>query len=168
MSDADEVYRLASSAEVPEDAWHTRSKWIAGYVGVPGLDEEFIHCSTAEQVVGTAGAYFAGKTDLVLLVFSVELMCEEADLEVRWEDAAPAPGIKQRDGEFPHVYGGPIPYACLVSPPVLLGLDPGGKHVFPPFGPKMVLDTSQIANEHNHDEAESDDDEHADCVDCCH
>ena len=43
------VYRLALRSEVPEDAWRTRLQWIAAFVGVPGLDDGFIHCSTAEQ-----------------------------------------------------------------------------------------------------------------------
>ena len=88
------------------------------------------------QVAGTAAAYFAGKTDVILLRFSISMMTQEADLEVHWEDAAPASGAQKRDGDFPHVYGGPIPYACLAAPPDVLVLGPDGKHVLPSLGPK--------------------------------
>ena len=52
----------------------------------------------------------------MLLKFSSTSMREEADLDIRWEDG------------FPHVYGGPVPFACLVSPPELLALNADGKH----------------------------------------
>ena len=135
-----ELYRLALKAEIPEDAWKTRLSWTTAYTGVPGLDDKFFHLSTAEQVVGTAAAYFGGKTDVMLLRFTVEIMKEEADLEIRWEAAEPVPGEKSRDGEFPHAYGGPIPFACLAAPPVLLTLDADGKHVFPLLGQAAVDD----------------------------
>lgn len=130
----DDLFRLASAAEVPDDAWKTRLQWTSSYKGIAGLDDKFMHLSTAEQVVSTAELYFNGRSDVVLLRFSVESMREEADLEVRWEDSKPAPGVIKRDGAFPHVYGGQIPYACLVGPPALLELGPDGKHVFPLMG----------------------------------
>ena len=122
---ATELYRLALAADVPEDAWKTRLQWTTAFSGVAGLDDNFLHLSSAEQLPGTAEAHFAGKSDVMLLKFSVESMCEEADLEVRWEDI---------DGtKFPHVFG-PIPYACLASAPTLLPLGADGKHVIPPLG----------------------------------
>jgi len=131
MDDPDGIlYRLAARSDVPEDAWARRLDYTGIYKGVRGLDDKFVHCSTPEQAVGTAAAYFAGKTDVMLLRFSVSLM-REVDLEVRWEDAEPQPGVDKRDGAFPHVYGGWIPYACLAAPPLLLALDSEGKHVFP-------------------------------------
>jgi uncharacterized protein (DUF952 family) len=130
----DELYRLALAAEVPDDAWKRRLEWTTAYKGVPGLDDGFIHLSTAEQVVGTAELYFKGKADLMLLSFSTEAMVEEADLKIRWEDAQPPPDGVARAGAFPHAYGGAIPYACLSAVPTLLPIGPDGKHVFPPLG----------------------------------
>ena len=121
-----ELYRLALAAEIPEDAWRTRLQWTTVYKGIAGLDDKFVHLSTAEQVVSTAAMHFAGKADVMLLRFSVETMCDEADLEVRWEDS------------FPHVYGGLIPFACLTAPPILLEIDPDGKHIFPLLGAAAV------------------------------
>lgn len=138
-----ELYRLALAAEVPEDAWRTRLQWTTVYKGVGGLDDKFFHLSTAEQVVGTAAAYFNGKTDVMLLRFSVDTMQEEADLDIRWEAAEPPPGSTVRDGEFPHVYGGPIPWACLTAQPALLALDADGKHIFPPIGAAAVAKVSR-------------------------
>ena len=130
-----ELYRLALRAEVPEDAWKKRLQWKSSFTGLTGLDDVFIHLSTADQVAGTAAAYFAGKTDVMLLRFAVKLMREEANLDIRWEAAVPLrPGEKSREGKFPHIYGGPIPFACLAAPPVLLALDSDGKHVLPPLG----------------------------------
>ena len=116
-----EVYRLALASEVPNDAWKTRLQWTTVYKGVKGLDDKFIHCSTAEQLSTIAESNFAGKSDVMLLRFSVETMAEEADLKVVMEGA-------------PHVYGGAIPYACLGGPPVLLELGPDGKHMIPQLG----------------------------------
>jgi hypothetical protein len=46
------------------------------------------------------------QTDLCVLIFDSARIAA-AGLEVRWEDAVPAPGgeVDARDGEFPHVYG---------------------------------------------------------------
>ena len=91
---SDEVlYRLALAAEVPDDAWRTRLQWISAFKGVAGLDDQFIHLSTAAQVVGTAEAYFAGKSDVMLLCFTVESMKEEADLQVKYEPAIGCPFV---------------------------------------------------------------------------
>mmetsp|Transcript_17016 Transcript_17016/g.43710 ORF Transcript_17016/g.43710 Transcript_17016/m.43710 type:complete len:179 (+) Transcript_17016:87-623(+) len=152
-----ELYRLALAAEVPDDAWASRLQWTTAYKGVPGLDDQFLHLSTAEQVVSTAALYFGGKTDVILLSFSVESM-EEADLQIRWEDAAPPPGSTTRGGAFPHVYGGAIPYACLSSKPAILALDPDGKHIFPTLGQAAATTAALVASSFA-------DKESADCVD---
>lgn len=128
-----ELYRLALTADVPEDAWKTRLQWTTCYTGSPGLDDAFMHLSTAEQIAGTAEAYFTGRTDVLLLRFSAESMQEEADLTIKWE------------GAFPHVYGGPIPFACLTAPPVLLELGADGKHVLPPLGPPVEPEIERSA-----------------------
>jgi uncharacterized protein (DUF952 family) len=58
------------------------------------LDTEgFIHCSTLEQVAKTANRFYAGQTDLVLLVIAAERVLAA----IRYEAA---------DADlFPHVYG---------------------------------------------------------------
>jgi uncharacterized protein (DUF952 family) len=154
MADHLVLYRLAPAAEVPDDAWRTRLQWTAAFVGTAGLDDDFVHLSTAEQVVGTADAYFSGRQDVTLLCYSVQTMREEADLDVRWEAAAPPPGASARAGEFPHVYGGAIPYACLASPPALLTLGPDGKHAFPQLGPSVAAAAAVLGAKAEEEEEE--------------
>lgn len=67
--------------------------------------EGFVHCSTVDQVAGTARLLFAGTADLLLLVIDPRRL---GDAEVRWEDTF---GVGQ---EFPHVYG-PIPGHAIVE-----------------------------------------------------
>lgn len=70
------------------------------------LDTEgFVHCSSVDQVAGTARLLFAGTEHLLLLVIDPRRL---GDAEVRWEDSY---GIGQ---EFPHVYG-PIPREAIVE-----------------------------------------------------
>ena len=72
----------------------------------PSLASEgFVHCSTVDQVAGTARLLFAGTKDLLLLVIDPRRL---EGAEVRWEDSY---GIGQ---EFPHVYG-PVPRAAIVE-----------------------------------------------------
>jgi uncharacterized protein (DUF952 family) len=57
--------------------------------------EGFIHCSTKEQILGTANAFFKGKMDLMIL-------CIEADRvqsPIRYEHPEGDPRV------FPHIYG---------------------------------------------------------------
>ena len=56
MAAPTELFRLAQVADVPEDAWKTRLQWTTCYMGVAGLDDKFMHLSTAEQIAGTAAA----------------------------------------------------------------------------------------------------------------
>ncbi|MET8077122.1 DUF952 domain-containing protein [Streptomyces sp. NPDC005303] len=67
-------------------------------------EEGFIHCSTREQLPGTAARFFAGVPDLVLLVI------DPARLDVPLKYEAPKPGAE----EFPHIYG-PLPVAAVVD-----------------------------------------------------
>ena len=102
----------------------SRSEWEKaqqrGEYIAPSLQiEGFIHCSTENQVLHVANAFYRGKTDLVLL------MVDEAKLkpELKWEAPAgpPAPGISDSDS-FPHVFG-PININAVAS--VLdFGVDP--------------------------------------------
>jgi uncharacterized protein (DUF952 family) len=74
--------------------------------------EGFIHCSTAEQVAGTANRLFAGRTDLVLLF----IHCERLDVALRYEPVVDPPGAV-----FPHVFG-PIDTAAVFE---VAALEPG-------------------------------------------
>jgi uncharacterized protein (DUF952 family) len=82
----------------------------------------FIHFSTAAQVRDTAGRYFAGVPDLMLVAVDVGALGDA----LRWEAA--------RGGDlFPHLYA-TLPLAAVrwVRP---LPLGDDGKHVFPEFEP---------------------------------
>lgn len=127
MPDTEVLYKLVPADAVPEDAWKTRNQWTGAYVE---KGKEFISLLTAEQLAGAAEAYFAGRADIKLLAFVVEIMREEADLIIKFEAAESEKG---GSGEFAHAYGGPIPYACLQSAPATLELA-DGKHVFPLTG----------------------------------
>lgn len=151
MSDDESLYRLVLAADIPEDAWRTRLQWTTAFVGVTGLDDQFIHLSTAEQVAHTAEAHFAGRSDVMLLCFSTSSMCDEADLDIRWEDG------------YPHVYGGPIPFACLSAAPTLLQVGSDGKHAFPAMGSVAATATSGHRLEDEEDHYISSDDDYDGC-----
>jgi uncharacterized protein (DUF952 family) len=78
----------------------------------PSLGTEgFIHCSTENQVLHVANAFYCGRNDLVLLKL------DEAKLkpELKWEPPAglPALGISESD-LFPHIFG-PINLTAVAS-----------------------------------------------------
>ena len=85
----------------------TRGEYVAPSLATEG----FIHCSTENQVLHVANAFYRGKNDLVLL------MLNEAALkpELKWEPPAglPAPGISESDS-FPHIFG-PINLTAVAS-----------------------------------------------------
>jgi len=94
----------------------SKSEWAAaqtrGEYSASSLQTEgFIHCSTEDQVLHVANAFYAGRTDLVLLKL------DEAQLkpELKWEPPAglPAPGISDSD-KFPHIFG-PINLTAVAS-----------------------------------------------------
>ncbi len=90
------IYHITSKAEWADA--RERGEYIA-----PSLQTEgFIHCSTEQQVLHVANAFYAGRTDLVLL----KLDEAAVKAEVKWEPPAglPAPGISTSD-KFPHIYG---------------------------------------------------------------
>ena len=109
----------------------SRPEWLSAekrglFAASSLLNEGFIHCSTPEQVVPVANAFYKGQNGLVLLVL------DESRLkpEVRWEapSGAPAEGISASD-LFPHIYG-PVNVDAVVSvldfPP-----DPAGTFTLP-------------------------------------
>lgn len=99
------IFHITSCAEWSEA--QTRGEYIAPSLATEG----FIHCSTENQVLHVANAFYRGKNDLVLLVLN------EATLkpELKWEPPAgvPAPGISESDS-FPHIFG-PINLNAVAS-----------------------------------------------------
>ena len=90
------IYHLAEPAD-----WAARTDEYRA----PSLEsEQFIHCSTADQIAGIAAEIFPGRNDLILLTI------DEAQL--------PYPVVCEDlygSGEtFPHVYG-PIPLASVIE-----------------------------------------------------
>ena len=94
------IYHITSGA-----AWAQAQ--MRGQYRAPSLASEgFIHCSTREQVVTVADAFYRGQADLLLLCI------DEGKLggELRWE--APAhPEARESEQAadrslFPHLYGG--------------------------------------------------------------
>ena len=76
--------------------WH-RSQVTGCYESDTLRSQGFIHCSTADQVIGVANSYdlFRGQTDLVIL-------CIDADRvlpEIRYEN------LQGGEELFPHIYG---------------------------------------------------------------
>ena len=83
----------------------SREEWAAaqadGVYRAESLDSEgFIHCSTREQVLAVADAFYGGRGELLLLCI------EEARLSapLLWEAPAP-PENAPAPGDFPHIYG---------------------------------------------------------------
>jgi len=72
-----------------------QARLIQAYMADSLQMEGFIHCSTREQILGTANAYFKGKKDLVIL-------CIESDrvkAPIHYENPEGDPRT------FPHIYG---------------------------------------------------------------
>lgn len=103
----DPIYHLAE----PKDWAASTDEYTA-----PSLDDEgFIHCSTIDQLSGTARQIFDGRNNLVLLTVDSRAL---GDLVV-YED------LYDSREEFPHVYG-PIPTgAVLATGPYLTHLEEG-------------------------------------------
>jgi uncharacterized protein (DUF952 family) len=75
-----------------------RSQWAAAknlghYSGDTLATEGFIHCSTIEQLAGSANRFFVGQKDLVILAIDENLVKPV----VKYEGAAA--------NLFPHIYG---------------------------------------------------------------
>jgi len=87
-----------------------RADWAAARTaGVirPAAGAPFVHCADLGSVRIPANKFYAGHTDLLLLVIDPAL----AGSPVRWEPGDPP----EPDGPwFPHVYG-PIPVPAVVA-----------------------------------------------------
>jgi uncharacterized protein (DUF952 family) len=75
-----------------------REKWSAAkdlgmYRGDTLDTEGFIHCSSIDQLTGSANRFFTGQKDLVILLINVALV----QPEIKYEGEA--------DNLFPHIYG---------------------------------------------------------------
>lgn len=103
------------------DEWAAASSG-AEYRPASLTDIGFIHLSTPEQVHLPANRLFSGRTDLVLLYLTPELLMGP----LRWEPGVPG------DPEamlFPHLYA-PMPVAAVRSITAYL---PGPDGTFPPL-----------------------------------
>lgn len=91
------VFHIATVAD-----WAARS--LDWYVPAGYATEGFVHCSGADQVVGTANRLFAERHDLVLLAIDEGALSSP----LVWEDSYGS------GTEFPHVYG-PIDLAAVAQ-----------------------------------------------------
>ena len=107
------IYKICTASE-----WHEAEH--AGTYRGSAVDRKdgFIHFSTAEQAAETAGKWFAGQRDLVLVAVDGDALGGR----LKWEPS--------RGGAlFPHLYA-PLDLTHIkrVDP---LPLDGNGSHVFP-------------------------------------
>lgn len=83
------------------DEWEAARR--VGELRPPSLEAEgFVHLSTAAQVLGPAGRYYAGRSDMLLL----ELDPKKLGAPLVYEDT------NGRGEEYPHLYG-PLPVAAV-------------------------------------------------------
>jgi uncharacterized protein (DUF952 family) len=99
------ILHITSKAEWKKA--QARGEYIA-----PSLKTEgFIHCSTENQVLPVANAFYRGRNDLVLL----KLDEEKIEPEIKWEPPAGTPAIGISDSDkFPHIFG-PINLTAVAS-----------------------------------------------------
>lgn len=85
----------------------TNKAWLAaqtqGFYAHDSLSAEgFIHCSTSQQILAVADAFYRGQSGLVLL----DIRPNQLQSEIRWEPPAESLPLQMRTNElFPHVYG---------------------------------------------------------------
>ncbi len=98
----------------------SRADWaaaqVAGRYAPPSLESEgFIHFSDPGQVTRTAGRFYAGRQDLLILWVDPKRL----EPELRYEQPpATDPGAAER---FPHLYGALELAAVVGVTPLLLG-----------------------------------------------
>lgn len=92
------IYKILSRAD-----WDAAVA-LGAYAGsADDVRDGYIHLSPADQVEGTARKYFAGRDDLVLVVFEAEALGPA----LKWEPS--------RGGAlFPHLYA-PLPTAAALE-----------------------------------------------------
>ena len=78
----------------PRNDWE-KAKPVGAYTAELLSQEGFIHCSTQQQIVGTANFLFKGQQNLALLCIDTE----RVKPEIRFESAS------NTDQKFPHIYG---------------------------------------------------------------
>ena len=107
------IYKICTAAE-----WREAEQAGAYRGSAVDRRDGFIHFSTAEQAAETAGKWFAGQRDLVLVAVDGVALGPR----LKWEPS--------RGGAlFPHLYGDLELSAVLRVDP--LPLDAHGRHVFP-------------------------------------
>lgn len=86
----------------------TQDEWTSaqstGAYRAPSLQSEgFIHCSTVEQIVTVANAFYREIPALILLCVETEKL----DCDVKWEAPVHPDGrpVEDTTERFPHVYG---------------------------------------------------------------
>ena len=85
------IYHITARAD-----WE-KAQELGAYTAPSLASEGFIHASTREQVVDTAGRYYQGVSGLVLLVIDTERL----QPELRFDPVTLASGPTK----FPHLYG---------------------------------------------------------------
>ncbi len=97
----DPIFHLA----LPDDwaAAFTTGEYTMSTRGVTLEQEGFIHCSTRDQLVGTANLFYGDVEQLVVLRIDPRLVPSRIVFE------PPAPGA---DAVFPHIYG-PLPVTAV-------------------------------------------------------
>jgi glutathione S-transferase len=90
------IYHLALAADW--EAAQSVGEYRTSTAGQTLDEVGFIHCSHADQVADTAGRFYAGRDDVVLLTIDQA----RVPSEVRVEDG------------FPHIYG-PLPLDAVVE-----------------------------------------------------
>jgi uncharacterized protein (DUF952 family) len=113
-SQAQDVFHIAAAHE-----WAQAQQ--RGEYRTSSLEAEgFIHCSTRDQVLGTARRFFARRTDLLLL------RLDGARLAPLLRYEAPVPASQELDGQrFPHLYAA-LPLDAVVACAPLAGDGAGG------------------------------------------
>jgi len=82
--------------------------------------EGFLHASTAEQVAGSAGRFFRGRSDLVVL----RIDPARVRFPLRWEESM------HSERPFPHIHG-PLNLDAVIAV-IALVPDESGSFVWPP------------------------------------
>jgi uncharacterized protein (DUF952 family) len=82
------IYHIATTSD-----WADRSP--DAYLPAGFGQEGFVHCSEADQVIGTANALFAGRQDLLLLTIDEQRLASPVIREDSYGSGT----------EFPHIYG---------------------------------------------------------------